>query len=227
MDPVTILIDLILNLDQYLPAIIAAYGIWTYVILFIIIFLETGLVIFPYLPGDSLLFVAGALAANDLLNLELLLISLSIAAILGDTVNYWIGNALGKSILHHRWSFVRQEHIEKTHMFFEKYGGITIVIARFVPFVRTIAPFLAGVGQMNYSHFLFYNVIGGVGWVCTFVLGGYFFGNLPIIHDNFSLVIILIVILSLAGVFSLILGTVRSSRAPGTGDGNKKNKGNL
>jgi membrane-associated protein len=205
-------IDVILNFDHYLPAIIAAYGIWTYVILFVIIFLETGIVVFPYLPGDSLLFVTGALAANNILSLGSLLLTMSIAAILGDSLNYWIGNLLGKSILHHKWSFVRQEHVEQTHMFFEKYGGATIIIARFVPFVRTIAPFLAGVGQMNYAHFLVYNVIGGVAWVCSFVLAGYFFGNLPIVEENFSLVIIFIIGLSLLGVGSIIVNMIRSRR---------------
>jgi membrane-associated protein len=212
MDPFTVPLDIILNFDKYLPAIIATYGIWTYVILFLIIFLETGLVVFPYLPGDSLLFVTGALAANNILSLGTLLLTLSVAAILGDSLNYWIGKVLGKSILNHKWSFVRQEHIEKTHIFFEKYGGATIVIARFVPFVRTIAPFLAGVGQMNYAHFLAYNVIGGIAWVCSFVLAGYFFGNLPIVEENFSLVILVIIGLSLLGIGSIIINIARSMK---------------
>jgi len=205
MDQLSAIIDVALNFDQYLPVLIAAYGLWTYAILFAIVFLETGIVIFPFLPGDSLLFVAGALAGNRMLNLEMLLISLSIAAILGDTLNYWIGRYLGQKILDMKLSVIRQEHIDKTHSYFEKYGGVTIIIARFIPFIRTFAPFFAGLGRMNYSHFLIYNIIGGIGWVCGFVMAGYFFGNLPIVQDNFSLVIILIIGLSMVGVLSIIL----------------------
>jgi membrane-associated protein len=210
MDQLSTIIDLALNFDQYLPVLIAAYGFWTYAILFAIIFLETGIVVFPFLPGDSLLFVAGALAGNGLLNVEILLITLSLAAILGDTVNYWIGRYFGQKILDMNLSVIRQEHIDKTHFFFEKYGGLTIVIARFIPFVRTFAPFFAGLGRMSYGHFLVYNIIGGVGWVCAFVIAGYFFGNLPIVQDNFSLVIMLIIGISLIGVASIILNMFRS-----------------
>lgn len=210
MDQFSAIIDMVLNFDQYLPVLIAAYGFWTYAILFAIVFLETGIVIFPFLPGDSLLFVAGALAGNGMLNIEILLISLSIAAILGDTLNYWVGRYLGQKILDMKLSVIRQEHIDKTHSFFEKYGGLTIIIARFIPFVRTFAPFFAGLGRMNYGHFLVYNIIGGIGWVCAFVMAGYFFGNLPIVQDNFSLVIILIIGLSMIGVLSIILNMFRS-----------------
>ncbi|MCU0629662.1 MAG: VTT domain-containing protein [Methanoregulaceae archaeon] len=210
MDQLSTIIDLTLNFDQYLPVLIAAYGFWTYAILFLIIFLETGIVVFPFLPGDSLLFVAGALAGKGLLSVEILLITLSIAAILGDTLNYWIGRYFGQKILDMNLSVIRQEHIDKTHFFFEKYGGLTIVIARFIPFVRTFAPFFAGIGRMNYPHFLAYNIIGGVGWVCSFVIAGYLFGNLPIVQDNFSLVILLIIGISLIGVGSIILNMFRS-----------------
>lgn len=210
MDQFSTLIDLALNFDAYLPVLIATYGFWTYAILFIIIFLETGIVIFPFLPGDSLLFVAGALAGNGLLNLEIILISLSVAAILGDTLNYWIGRYFGQKILDMNLSVIRQEHIDKTHFFFEKYGGLTIIIARFIPFVRTFAPFFAGVGRMSYGHFLAYNIIGGVAWVCSFTLAGYLFGNLPIVQDNFSLVIMFIIGISLIGVASIIINMFRS-----------------
>jgi membrane-associated protein len=210
MDQLSTIIDMVLNFDQYLPVLIAAYGFWTYAILFVIVFLETGIVVFPFLPGDSLLFVTGALAGNGLLNLEILLITLSIAAILGDTLNYWIGHYLGQKILDMKLSVIRQEHIDKTHFFFEKYGGFTIIIARFIPFVRTFAPFFAGLGRMNYAHFLAYNIIGGIAWVCAFVMAGYFFGNLPVVQDNFSLVIILIIGLSLIGVLSIILNMFKS-----------------
>lgn len=210
MDQISTIIDVVLNFDQYLPVLIAAYGYWTYAILFLIVFLETGIVVFPFLPGDSLLFVAGALAGNGMLNLEILLITLSIAAILGDTLNYWIGRYLGQKILDMKLSVIRQEHIDKTHSFFEKYGGFTIVIARFIPFVRTFAPFFAGLGRMSYGHFLVYNIAGGVAWVCAFVMAGYFFGNLPIVQDNFSLVILLIIGISLIGVASILINMFRS-----------------
>ena len=160
MDPVFSFIDLILHFDKYLPGIIDTYGLWTYLILFAIIFCETGLVVMPYLPGDSLLFVAGAMAGAGYLNIEILLIALFAAAVLGDTVNYWIGNTTGMKLLEKNYSLVRREHLEKTREYFTRYGGITIVIARFIPFIRTFAPFLAGVGKMSYRWFLTYNVIG-------------------------------------------------------------------
>ena len=210
MDQLLPIIDMVLNFDQYLPALIAAYGFWTYVILFAIVFLETGIVFFPFLPGDSLLFVAGALAGNGMLNLEILIITLAIAAILGDTMNFWIGRYTGQKILDMNLSVIRQEHIDKTRFFFEKYGGLTIVIARFIPFVRTFAPFFAGIGRMNYAHFLAYNIIGGAAWVCAFIMAGYFFGNLPVVQDNFSLIILLLIGLSLIGVISIILNMFRS-----------------
>ncbi len=158
------MIDFILNFDHYLPGLVQEYGFWVYLILFLIIFCETGLVFMPYLPGDSLLFVAGTLAGTSVLNLELLIVLLAIAAILGDTANYWIGHTAGKKLLTMKYCIVKHEHIEKTEEYFKKYGGLTIVIARFTPFIRTFAPFLAGIGKMKYRWFLTYNVAGGILW---------------------------------------------------------------
>ncbi|MEI6292734.1 MAG: VTT domain-containing protein [Methanomicrobiales archaeon] len=205
-------IDLVLNFDHYLPEIILAYGLLTYVLLVAIIFLESALVIFPFLPGDSLLFISGALSATGLLNPGLLIVLLIIAAVIGGLVNFLIGRYLGQKILDKKIGFFRQEYIDKTHMFFEKYGGFTIVIARFVPFVRSFAPFFAGLGQMNFYHFFIYNVIGAVLWILSFTLAGYFFGNLPVVQENFSLVILLIIGISLIGVFSILLNMFRSIR---------------
>lgn len=190
--------DLLLHLDRHLREIIAAYGGWTYGILFLIVFCETGLVITPFLPGDSLLFAAGAFAATGALRLEWVLLLLAAAAILGDTVNYRIGAGLRHRLADQgRLPFVKPEHLQRTHAFYEKYGAKTIIIARFVPIVRTFAPFVAGVGEMNYRTFIAYNVIGGVGWVLICTLAGYFFGNLPFVQDNFSLVILAIIALSI------------------------------
>lgn len=206
------MIDFILNFDQYLPGLVQEYGFWVYLILFLIIFCETGLVFMPYLPGDSLLFVAGTLAATSVLNLELLIILLAIAAILGDTANYWIGHTAGKKLLTMKYCIVKHDHIAMTEDYFKKYGGLTIVIARFIPFIRTFAPFLAGIGKMKYRWFLSYNVIGGVLWVLGFLLAGYFFGNIPIVQDNFQIVVLAIIGLSFFAVFSIIIGTIRSLR---------------
>lgn len=209
MDLPFVVIDMVLHIDKYLPGLIAGYGLWIYLILFLIIFCETGLVVLPYLPGDSLLFVAGTLAGAGYLNVELLLITLAAAAILGDTVNYWIGHKVGMKVLCSRYSFVRAGHVEKTHDYFARYGGITIVIARFIPFIRTFAPFLAGVGEMKYRWFLTYNVIGGCLWIALFTLAGYFFGGLPIVQQNFSLVIYAIIGVSLLAVLSIIVNVIR------------------
>lgn len=189
--------DLVLHLDKHLLYLTSTYGAATYLILFVIIFCETGLVIFPFLPGDSLLFAAGSVAALGGLNLYLLLIILSIAAILGDTVNYWIGHFFGEKLLAHPKIPINQRHVDKTHRFFAKHGGKTIILARFVPIVRTFAPFVAGIGAMNYQKFLTFNVVGGITWVCLFTLAGYFFGNLPAVKHNFSVVIFAIIIISL------------------------------
>ncbi len=205
-------LDLLIHFDKYLPQMIEAYGFWTYLILFVIIFCETGLVVMPYLPGDSLLFVAGALAGTGILNPEILIVTLIVAAVLGDTVNYWIGHKCGMGLLERKYCIIRRDHLEKTEEFFKKYGGVTIVIARFVPFIRTFAPFLAGVGKMSYRWFVTYNIIGGVLWVLFFTLAGFFFGNLPIVQENFNYVIYAIIALSLFAVASIIVGVVRSMR---------------
>ncbi len=195
-------IDLFLHLDRYLGELLQYFGAWTYVVLFLIIFCETGLVVTPILPGDSLLFGLGAFAANPHLKgpleVELLFLVLSVAAIAGDTVNYSIGHYIGPRVFHDgKYRFLKREYLERTHQFYEKHGGKTIIIARFIPIIRTFAPFVAGIGEMTYSRFISYNVIGGIVWIATFIFGGYFFGNLPLIKNNFTLVIIAIVILSI------------------------------
>ena len=212
MDSFLSIIDLILHFDKYLPGIIDVYGIWTYLILFVIICCETGLVIFPYLPGDSLLFIAGALAGAGFLNVVILIVTLVGAAVIGDSINYWIGHTLGMKVLEKKYSFVKREHLEKTEEYFTKYGGLTIVIARFMPLIRTFAPFLAGVGKMSYRWFFIYNVCGAVMWICAFILAGYFFGSIPIVKENFSLVIYAIIGISFLAVGSIILGIIRSAR---------------
>ncbi len=197
MDP-SQLIDIFLHLDVHLRRILEDYGTWTYLILFLIVFCETGLVVTPFLPGDSLLFAAGAFAALGSLSLPWLLVLLAVAAILGDTVNYWVGHFLGARLLNaKRFRVVRPEHLTYTHEFFEKYGGKTIIFARFVPIVRTLAPFVAGLGTMSYGRFMSYNVIGGLAWVLICTFAGYFFGNIPIVQKNFSLVVLAIIALSL------------------------------
>jgi membrane-associated protein len=192
------LFDFILHIDVHIGQLIAQYGVLTYVILFAIIFVETGLVVMPFLPGDSLLFAAGAFAALGSLDVALLLFLLMVAAILGDTVNYWIGHFFGEKLIANPKIPIRKEHIAKTQEFFKKHGGKTIILARFVPIVRTFAPFVAGIGKMSYPRFISFNIFGGIGWVALFVLAGYFFGNIPSVKHNFSLVIMAIVLLSVA-----------------------------
>jgi membrane-associated protein len=195
---ITWAIDVILHLDKHLDMIIRTYGLWTHLILFLIIFCETGLVVAPILPGDSLLFTAGALASLGSLDLVWIIVSLSVAAVAGDTVNYWIGHLVGPKVFAKQKShFFKRKYLNRTHQFYEKYGGKTIIIARFVPIVRTFAPFVAGVGSMTYMRFIIYNVAGGVGWITILVLAGYFFGNVPIVKHNFSLVIVAIIIISI------------------------------
>ena len=191
-------IDLFLHLDIHLNAVIRDYGIWTYLILFLIVFCETGLVITPILPGDSLLFAAGAFAASGSLDVTWLFILLTVAAVLGDAVNYAVGYFMGPKVFSQENSRIfKKEYLDRTHQFYEKYGGKTIIIARFVPIVRTFAPFVAGVGSMTYAKFAGYNIIGGVLWVAVCISAGYAFGNIPIVKNNFTLVILGIIFVSL------------------------------
>ena len=190
-------IDIILHLESYLDILIPKLGIETYVVLFAIIFAETGLVITPFLPGDSLLFAIGAFAARGMLNVSILFVLLSLAAIVGDSLNYSIGKYLGSRVFREQSRFFKREYLLKTEAFYEKHGSKTIILARFIPIIRTFAPFVAGVGKMKYMKFLAYNIIGGILWVALFVFGGYYFGNIPIVKDNFSIVIIIIIIASI------------------------------
>ncbi|NLG60928.1 MAG: DedA family protein [Candidatus Cloacimonetes bacterium] len=210
MEWILALVDFILNIDVHLDEIIRQYGGWTYMILFAIIFAETGFVVTPFLPGDSLLFAAGAFAARGSLDPYTLSVLLIIAAIMGDTVNYWIGHALAPGLANGRIRFIKQRHLEKTQAFYDKHGGKTIIIARFVPIVRTFAPFVAGVGAMHYPRFLAYNVIGGFVWVLLFVWAGFFFGNIPAVEHNFTLVIFAIIFISL---LPPIIEFIRSRRS--------------
>jgi membrane-associated protein len=197
MSLISNLINIFLHLDQHLTWLTDKFGAFSYIILFIIIFLETGLVFTPFLPGDSLLFAAGAFAALGSFNVWLLLLLLSLAAILGDSVNYSIGHFVGRKIIKSKPKLIKKDYLDKTQHFYDKYGGMTIVIARFIPIVRTFAPFLAGIGTMKYFKFLAYNVIGGVLWVLAFLFAGYFFGNIPFVKNNFALAIIAIILVSM------------------------------
>ncbi len=191
---VQFVIDLFLHLDTHLSAVITQYGTWTYVLLFLVIFVETGLVVTPFLPGDSLIFAAGTFAALGSLNVWLLFVLLAMSAVLGDTANYWIGHYLGDRAYRIRW--IKKEYLERTHAFFEKHGGKTIFLARFVPIIRTFAPFVAGIGHMSYGYFISYNVFGGIAWVGLFTAAGYLFGNIPFIREHFSVVVLAIVLIS-------------------------------
>jgi len=204
-------IDFILHLDKYLDLIIRSVGIWTYLILFVVIFIETGLVVTPFLPGDSLLFAAGAFAALGSLNVAALFVILALAAVLGDTVNYWIGHYIGDRAFTTKSRFLKREYLERTQAFYEKYGGKTIFLARFVPIIRTFAPFVAGVGKMRYGYFISYNVFGGILWTGLFIFAGYFFGNVPFVRNNFSLVVIAIVLIS---VVPAVVEVIRSRKNP-------------
>lgn len=190
------LVDIFLHLDTYLDEVIRTYGVWTYALLFIIIFMETGLVVTPFLPGDSLLFAAGTFAAIGSLNVWLLWLLVFFAAVLGDTVNYWFGNKVGPRAFEGNVRFLKQEYLDRTQRFYDKHGGKTIVLARFVPIVRTFAPFVAGVGTMKYRRFLTYNVIGAFLWTALFISLGYFFGNIPFVQENFELVVVGIILVS-------------------------------
>jgi membrane-associated protein len=204
------LADFFLHLDQHLSQIISQYGIWTHLILFLIVFCETGLVVTPFLPGDSLLFAAGTFAALGALDLWLIVILLILAAIVGDSVNYWVGSYIGPRAFRGDIRFLRKEYLDRTHAFYERHGGKTIILARFVPIIRTFAPFVAGVGAMSYSKFITYNVVGAVLWVGLFVLGGYFFGNIPVVRDNFSVVILAIIAIS---VMPIAIEALRARRS--------------
>lgn len=205
------LIDFFLHLDQHLGELIRNYGLWTYLILFLIIFCETGLVITPFLPGDSLLFAAGTFAARGDLSVWWLFIILTVAAIIGDTVNYWIGHYVGPKVFYkENVRFLNKKHLERTHEFYEKYGGKTIIIARFIPIIRTFAPFVAGVGSMTYWRFITYNVVGGILWVGICVFAGYFFGNIEFVQRNFFLVVLAIIFIS---ILPVIIEFIRHRRS--------------
>jgi membrane-associated protein len=209
-------IELFLHLDRHLAPLLVQYGGWVYALLFLVVFCETGLVVTPFLPGDSLLFAAGALAATGGLSILVLLVGLSAVAIVGDSVNYRIGAVVGTGIFHRNSRILKRAYLTRTEAFYAKYGGKTIVIARFVPIVRTIAPFLAGAGRMHYGRFLTFNVTGGLSWVFIMTLGGYFIGNVPFVKRNFGLVTIGIIILS---VLPLAIEIAKSRRAQPVAEG--------
>ncbi|MTD42534.1 DedA family protein [Erwinia sp. CPCC 100877] len=213
MDFIRIVIDFILHIDAHLAGMVAQYGIWVYAILFLILFCETGLVVTPFLPGDSLLFVAGALSSlpsNDL-NVHMMAALMVVAAVIGDAVNYTIGRLFGEKLFSNPDSKIfRRRYLDKTHAFYEKHGGKTIILARFVPIVRTFAPFVAGMGRMSYRHFAFYNVTGALLWVLLFTYAGYFFGNMPVVQENLKLLIVAIIVLS---VLPGVVEVVRHKRA--------------
>ncbi len=199
MSFVSIILDLFIHLDKNLEIIMQNYGVLVYPLLFLIVFLETGLVVTPFLPGDSLIFAAATISAKDFLNIYLLFIIISLAAVIGDALNYFIGKTIGREIVKRK--YIKEEYINKTQTFYEKYGGKTIVIARFIPLVRTFAPFVAGIGKMKYSKFFFYNVIGAILWVALFLILGFYFGSIPFVKNNFSFVILAIILVSIAPLF--------------------------
>jgi membrane-associated protein len=205
VDLVKWFIDFVLHMDKHLPQIVNDIGIWVYLVLFVIIFIETGVVIMPFLPGDSLLFAAGAVAATTSMNIWILYVLLAVAAILGDTVNYWIGHYIGPKVFTQNSRWLKREYLERTHAFYQKHGGKTILLARFIPIIRTFAPFVAGIGSMSYGYFISYNVVGGLVWTGLFLGAGYFFGNLEFVKENFSLVILAIIVISvLPAVFEFL-----------------------
>jgi membrane-associated protein len=213
MDLLRGIVDLFLHLDDHLSEVITRYGGWTHLILFLIVFAETGLVVTPFLPGDSLLFAAGTFAALGALDVRMIVVLLIVAAIVGDTVNYWVGAWIGPRAFSGRVRWLRQDYLDRTHAFYEKHGGKTIILARFVPIIRTFAPFVAGVGAMSYGKFITYNVVGAVLWVGLFVLGGYYFGNIPVVRQNFTLVILAIIALSVMPIAIEALKARRSRPA--------------
>jgi membrane-associated protein len=215
MDLIHTLVDFILHLDRHLAEIIAQYGVWTYLILFLIVFAETGLVITPFLPGDSLLFAAGTFAGLGSLDPWLTFLLLGIAAVAGDTLNYWVGRYVGPRAFSGTIRWLRKDYLDQTRAFYEKHGGKTIVLARFIPIIRTFAPFVAGVGEMKYGRFLAYNVFGGVVWVGLFVFAGYLFGNIPVVRQNFTAVIMGIIVIS---VLPIVFEWWKRRRARPAGD---------
>jgi membrane-associated protein len=214
MDFIFNYIDFLIHFDRHLGGILQQYGTYTYAILFLIIFCETGLIVTPFLPGDSLLFVVGTFAAREDLDRNTLLMLLPLAAIIGDNVNYWVGHFFGPRMAEKgksRW--IRQEYLDRTGHFYEKYGGKTVFLGKFLPIIRTFAPFVAGIGSMTYPRFLFFNITGAITWVFVFVLGGYFFGNLPFVKKNFTMVILAIIVLSvLPSVVELIRARRQAKR---------------
>ncbi len=219
MDLAKNIIEFALHLERYLNIIIQNYGVWTYFLLFLIIFCETGLVITPFLPGDSMVFAAGTFAGLGSLNVYWLFILLSAAAIAGDTVNYWIGHFVGPKIFRKETGiFLNKKYLEQTRQFYEKHGGKTIIIARFIPIIRTFAPFVAGIGKMNYWRFISYNVFGGIFWVGIFAFGGYFFGTIPAVKNNFTLTIIAIVLISVMPVIIELFRHRKPSHLVGSGN---------
>lgn len=210
-------IDLFMNLGEHLQWVTQNYGVWTYLLLFLVIFCETGLVVTPILPGDSLLFATGTFAASGSLKAGWLFLILGVAAVAGDTMNYWIGYYVGPKAFHkENVRFLNKKYLDRTHQFYEKYGGKTIIIARFVPIIRTFAPFVAGIGRMTYGHFITYNISGGVAWIAVFVFAGFYFGNLPFVKDRFTLIIYLIIAISiLPGVIEFLRQHHRPDRAFG------------
>ncbi len=216
-------INFILHIDSYLNAIIIRFGPWTYGLLFFLIFLETGFVVTPFLPGDSLLFAAGTFAARGALNPWMLFILMSIAAVAGDTANYWIGHAIGARAFTGEIKWLKKDYLDRTHAFFEKHGGKTIFLARFVPIVRTFAPFVAGVSEMTYGYFISYNVFGGIAWVALFTFAGFFFGNIPFVRKNFEIVIVAIVFISLVPAV-VEWWKARNANKTGKSKGNSKDE---
>jgi membrane-associated protein len=213
MDTMTRLIDIFLHVDRHLLELVQTHGLWSYAILFTVVFLETGLVVTPFLPGDSLLFAAGSLAAAGAFDVVALLLLLTAAAILGDTLNYWIGRLVGARVFTERSRFFKQEHLLRTQRFYERHGGKTIILARFLPIVRTFAPFVAGIGHMHYGRFWAYNAVGAILWVWGFGLLGYLFGNLPMVKQNFTLVILGIIAISVVPI-ALELWHARQGKRP-------------
>jgi len=217
------LIEVFLHLDKYLDSVLLQYGVWIYVFLFVVLFLETGVVVTPFLPGDSLLFTAGALCARGDLAVGWLFMLLWLAAVLGDTVNYSIGHIVGPRAFHGQYRFFKREHLDRTHQFYERHGGKTIVLARFIPIIRTFAPFVAGIGRMSYGQFVVYNILGGLLWTLLFVFGGYYFGNWPLVKRHFTLVTLAIIVLSLLPlVIELVQNYRRKARLTGAASTSEK-----